>query len=107
MSRALAPQAADRLAKILGMLGSAHSCERASAAAKADAMVREAGLTWAQVINVPPLAADAPRIRAWRSPSTDWQKMAAYCHERRHRLSQWDREFVSSMLHWCGEPSDK
>jgi hypothetical protein len=107
MTRALHPQAADKLAKICGLLGSAHDGERASAAAKADALVRAAGLTWADVINVPPIIADAPRIRSWRSTSTDWQKMAAFCHARREQLSQWDREFVRSMLHWHGEPSEK
>jgi hypothetical protein len=107
MTRALAPQTADRLAKICGLLGSAHDGERASAALKADALVRAAGLTWADVINVPPPAADAPRIRAWRSTSTDWQKMAAFCHQRRHQLSSWDRDFVRSMLNWQGEPSEK
>jgi hypothetical protein len=45
MTRALAPQEVDKLTKILGLLGSAHSGERASAAAKADALVRAAGLT--------------------------------------------------------------
>jgi hypothetical protein len=106
MTRALAPQAADKLTKILGLLGSAHSGERASAAAKADALVRAAGLTWAEVINVP-IVPSAPRIRAWRSTSSDWQRMALYCHERRQQLSSWDRDFVRSMLHWQGEPSEK
>jgi hypothetical protein len=107
MTRALAPQAADKLTKILGLLGSAHSGERASAALKADELVRAAGLTWADVINVPPVAADAPRIRAWRSTSTDWQKMAQFAHERRHRLGRWEHEFIWSMLNWKGEPSEK
>jgi hypothetical protein len=90
----LDPQAADRLSKICGLFSSAHDGERASAAAKADAMVRAAGLTWAQVINVPP-------------PSSDWQRMALYCYERRGQLSSWDRDFVRSMLNWHGEPSEK
>jgi hypothetical protein len=100
VTRALAPQAADRLAKICGLFSSTHDGERASAALKADAMVRAAGLTWADVINVPPYASVRPRIRAWA-------KMAAFCHERRHQLSQWERNFVSAMLHWAGEPSEK
>jgi hypothetical protein len=103
----LNPRAADKLAKILGMLGSDHPGERASAGAKANALVLAAGLTWADVINVPPKPDDPPRIRAWRSPSTDWQKMAGFCHERQDCLSRWDREFVWSMLNWRGEPSEK
>jgi hypothetical protein len=107
MTRALAPQEVDKLTKILGLLGSAHDGERASAAAKADALVRAAGLTWADVINVPPIVPNAPRIRAWRSTNTDWQKMAAFCHARRDQLSSWERNFISAMLHWAGEPSEK
>jgi hypothetical protein len=54
----LPPEIADKLAKILGMLGSAHDGEIAAAGRRADAMVKGAGLTWGQVIA---LAAPAPR----------------------------------------------
>lgn len=47
----------DRLAKLLGMLGSEHEGERASAALMADKLVRERGLTWPQVLQ--PLAQSA------------------------------------------------
>lgn len=50
----------DLLAKVLGMLGSEHAGERAAAAAKADAMVKEAGLTWAQVLSGSPPSRRAP-----------------------------------------------
>jgi hypothetical protein len=100
MTRALAPQAADKLAKICGLFSSTAAGERASAALKADAMVRAAGLTWHDIVGTP-YGTVRPRI------STDWQRMALYCHERRHQLSQWERNFVSAMLHWAGEPSEK
>ena len=35
----------DRLVRVLGMLGSEHMGERAAAAAKADALIRAAGIT--------------------------------------------------------------
>jgi len=40
----------DRLAKLLGMCGSHHEGERANAARMASDMVREAGLTWPEVL---------------------------------------------------------
>lgn len=40
----------DRLAKILGLLGSDYEGERATAAHMADRMVRAAGLTWFDVV---------------------------------------------------------
>jgi hypothetical protein len=41
----------ERLARIAGMLGSAHEGERATAARMASAMLKARGLTWAEVIN--------------------------------------------------------
>jgi hypothetical protein len=98
------PQAADRLAKICGMLGSDHEGERAAAGAKAHELIRSLGLTWHDIIA--PIVPAPPRIRSWRSTESDWQKMAAFCHARWHRLSDRDREFVRSMLNWR-EPSER
>lgn len=97
----LDPGAANRLRKLCGMLGSQHDGERATAAAKADALLRAAGLTWADVITAPPIIPDhVPRIRAWRASNTDWQRMAQFCHSRRWSLSQREREFIESALKW-------
>jgi hypothetical protein len=41
----------ERLAAILGMLGSDHAGERAAAALQAEAFRRKHGLTWAELIN--------------------------------------------------------
>ena len=40
----------ERLIKLLGLLGSDHNGEIASAGRMADALIREAGVTWADVI---------------------------------------------------------
>lgn len=40
----------EKLVRVLGMLGSAHDGERASAGGLAEGMVREAGLTWGEVV---------------------------------------------------------
>jgi hypothetical protein len=98
------PNSAIRLAKLCGMLGSAHDGERASAAAKADAMVRSLGVTWHDII-APPIA--PPRISTWRSRETDWQRMAQFCRARQGQLSLRDRDFVRTMIAWRGEPTEK
>jgi hypothetical protein len=41
----------EKLARIAGMLGSAHEGERATAAQMASAMLKAMGLTWTEVIN--------------------------------------------------------
>ena len=41
-----------RIAKLLGMCGSAHDGEVLNAARKADALVREHGLTWPSIIGI-------------------------------------------------------
>jgi hypothetical protein len=46
----LDPQTLDRLAKLLGMLGSVHAGERAVAGLKAHELVRAHGLTWHDVL---------------------------------------------------------
>ena len=57
----LPPNSAARLALVLAMLGSDYAGERAAAGHLADQMVREAGLSWTDVI------AAAPTDRApWR-----------------------------------------
>ena len=64
MQPILLPDRRDRLIRLCGMLGSAHDGERANAARMADKLVREAGLTWHNVIATPPPA--QPTARAWR-----------------------------------------
>ena len=49
----LNPQLAEKLVRILGMLGSDHDGERANAAALASRMVRKLGITWADLISKP------------------------------------------------------
>ena len=43
-----------RLVKVLGMLGSDHAGERAAAALQASRILKEAGLTWHDVLGVKP-----------------------------------------------------
>jgi hypothetical protein len=55
-----------RLVKLLGMCGSEHAGERAAAAAAADRLLRERGLTWADALNPPPVERKLPELGTWR-----------------------------------------
>jgi hypothetical protein len=66
---ALAPKAAERLAKIAGLLGSDQPGEVCNAASAATKILREHGMTWEALVLRPSAAVSAPP-----SPSpTTWQ----------------------------------
>jgi hypothetical protein len=88
---------AERLSKLLGMLGSTHDGERAAAGLKANQLVRDLGLTWSEII-VPPDAIPT---------HTDWHRIAEYCYRYRTALNDRDRAFVSTLLTWRGMPSER
>ena len=63
-----------RLARILGMLGSEHAGERASAGLQAEAFRKRHGLTWEGMLSLPPfLAEPAPRPPEPPPPPTSRQ----------------------------------
>ena len=76
------PQDANHLAKLLGMLGSDHAGEVAVAGRKAHAFIRRLGLTWADVIALPP---------------TSWHELAAACAKYPELLSERELQFVRNM----------
>src|SRR5262245_50534556 len=84
----LDPHSADRLVKLLGMLGSDHPGERAVAGLKASTLVCSLGLRWADIITVSP---------ATRPPIV-WRRMVLYCHGRRSHLAEHERDFVVNMV---------
>jgi len=51
----LDPHTANRLSKICGLFSSSHDGERATAAAKANDIVRERGLSWSDLITADPV----------------------------------------------------
>jgi hypothetical protein len=57
-----------RLAAILGMLGSAHAGERAAAALQAEALRRKLGLTWAELLAAQEAAPPPPAQPVWTPP---------------------------------------
>jgi hypothetical protein len=65
-----------KLAKLCGMFSSDHIGERASAAAMADRLVRDAGLTWHDVIRPvrPSIDAKLELLREHLGVFTDWER---------------------------------
>jgi hypothetical protein len=94
----LAPDALERLIKLLGMLGSSHDGERAAAGLKAHELLRRHGLTWSDVL----LA--APPIEPLKP---GWRAKVAACEAYRHCLNSRERAFVSSLARWRGTPTEK
>lgn len=104
----LPPTTRKRLVQFCGMLGSDHDGERANAARMADRLIREAGLTWENVIAVPPaMRQEAPKRPA---PPPEWsasefrtpgmQRMAeveTILRQHRPLLTQWEVDFLGSI----------
>jgi hypothetical protein len=80
----------DRLARVLGLLGSAHDGEVVSAGRAADRMLRGAGVTWRDVVLQRPVAAFDP------VPFGDAGEIK-FCVRHCHRLSEWEATFIASI----------
>ena len=93
----LDPTVADRLAKLLGMLGSDHDGERANAGRMADELIRANGLRWADVL----------AVAASTKTNSDWQQMADWCRAHHQQFNAKQLGFIQTMLTWRGTPSDK
>jgi hypothetical protein len=91
MSAALAPVDRDRLARLLGMLGSDHLGEVANAGRLADKLVRAAGLTWHDILS--PAAND----RRFPERNPPWRATVAECLRRPGSLRRWEHSFLDSL----------
>src|SRR6516164_6718925 len=95
----IAPDALERLIKLLGMLGSAHDGERAAAGLKAHELIRRHGLTWKELLlDVAPTSEPA---------KLGWRAKVAACTAHQHCLNTKERAFVFSLAQWRGTPTDK
>ena len=110
----LDPRSAERLVKLLGMLGSNHDGERAAAALKANELVREHGLVWSDVI--PTL--EQQQEHAGRRPNdaraknqddqkVDWRTMRGFCAQHFNLLRSREQEFVDDIGDWRGALTEK
>jgi hypothetical protein len=95
----LTPAFADKLVKVLGMLGSAYDGEVAAAGRRAHSMLQAEGLTWDDVI-VPA----APRSEQPQRPPRRWRRgvsptdTAALCLLWPEVLTDWETNFCRSIV---------
>jgi hypothetical protein len=83
---------AERLAQLCGMFGSSAAGERANAAALADRLVRQSGLSWHDVI---------------RQPSPHWHSIAWHLRAHRHMLNAREFNFIDNITRSHRPPTDK
>jgi hypothetical protein len=110
----------DKLASILGMLGSTHDGEVVAAGRGAHALIRGAGLTWpeapagqsaigeaalralwaenvdlrAEIVRLCEPTSDPPPL--YRAPRSNAETLDL-CDSWRHVLSDWERQFITSI----------
>lgn len=80
-----------RLAALLGMVGSDHDGEALNAARLADRMVRQSGATWFQVLEL------ADMSRAHEGPPVGWRGLISECLRKPCELTPWERRFLQSL----------
>jgi hypothetical protein len=98
----LDPRSAERLVKLLGMLGSNHDGERAAAAFKANELVREHGLVWSDVIRP-----NDARAKNQDDQEVDWRTMRGFCAQHPKLLRSREQEFVDDIEDWRGTLTEK
>lgn len=108
---ALPAEIADKLVKVLGMLGSDHDGEVAAAGRRANAMIRNAGLTWGDVISSRTLPPSLPQqpcrpMRRWRKPGTPSDTAALCMQWCDEVLTDWEAGFCRSIV-GCRRISEK
>jgi hypothetical protein len=91
----LPPAERDRLAKLLGMLGSDHDGEVLNAARLADRLVRDHGITWLDAITAPvdpQLSTDDPLARF-----AACAEACTFALTRAPMLTQWEFDFLRNV----------
>jgi hypothetical protein len=96
MSFHLTPSDRTRLVKLLGMLGSAHDGERASAGLLATRLLRDRGLSWDDLLQprLPPPKTDS---RPQWPASADWRTQVAVCRVQTHLFNAWEQKFLHGL----------
>jgi hypothetical protein len=89
----LAAPDCERLARLLGMLGSDHPGERDNAARAAHRLVQLRGITWFGVVTHPPPDTDP----ATDPISRDWRQTATACSRYPHLVNRWEAEFLTGL----------
>ena len=88
---ALSAAERERLAKLLGLLGSDRGGERDAAGLAANRMVRQRGITWDDALGV----STRTPVASPRPPG--WREVVRCCRARKHSLRPWERDFLSGL----------
>jgi hypothetical protein len=83
----------EKLAAVLARLESPYEGERAAAGLIASRMIREAGLTWQELLEPEPPPLPPPP----KAEQLHWRDMIAICRRRPELLSQWEWGFLKSL----------
>jgi hypothetical protein len=86
----LVPNDRDRLAKLLGLLGSDHAGERDAAALAAHRFLQQRGMTWRDAIEPAAIGMSLPETGAWRNT-------VARCLECVGSLRPWECTFLRGL----------
>jgi hypothetical protein len=93
----------DRLVKLCGLFSSHHPAEIAEAAKKADAFLRERGLTWPDVLGVPrsvSVSVNGADDGLFDEFDDDWRGAVAELLSQCDALTRWETEFVQKISVW-------
>src|SRR5947207_668908 len=82
----------DRLAKLLGMLGSSHDGEALAAARRAERLRVDAGLTWAEIV-IPRLPPPRPQPRG----AMTFAQAIQFVLDHEDALTEWESDFTRSI----------
>jgi hypothetical protein len=93
----LTPAFADKLVKVLGMLGSDHDGEVAAAGRRAHSMLKAEGLTWVDVIKPADPKSEQPQ-RPQRRRGVSPTDTAALCLLWPEVLTDWETDFCRSIV---------
>lgn len=101
-----------RLARLLGMVGSSHDGEALNAARLADRMVRDAGLTWHEVLadhdSATPPPRQEPQINVLVDWPVRWQAAARLvAEEGKGLLREKDLAFARTVAGYEHRPTEK
>lgn len=90
----------ERIARVLGMLGSDHDGEVLAAARQAERLRRAARLTWPELIAGTPTPDPASD-----SEPLDWRDAVTLCRAYPDRLTSWEAAFVENVAGYRSPPS--
>jgi hypothetical protein len=87
----------ERLARVLGMLGSEHDGEALAAARAAEMIRRQMGATWSELLTEPPPPSKPHRPTYRASPARTWRDTCAELVKHKGCRNRWEVGFVSRL----------